>query len=52
MLATSAPEKKTDTSGSIFPTTPRQSSNPHPREGLANQISHTPGTENNLQPML
>ena len=31
---------KPDTSGSIFPTTPRQKSNPHTREGLTNQIPH------------
>ena len=36
---------KPDTSGSIFPTTPRQRSNPYPRVGLRNQISHSPGTE-------
>ena len=33
--------KKTDTSGLIFPTTPRQRSNPQHREGLANQIPHS-----------
>ena len=32
---------KPDTSGSIFPTTPRQKSNPHPREGLTNQFPHS-----------
>ena len=37
---------KPDTSASIFPTTPKQRSNPHPREGLTNQIPHSPGTEN------
>ena len=43
-IATSTPEeKKTDTSGSIFPTTPRQWSNRHPRKGLANQIPPPPG---------
>ena len=41
---------KPDTSGSIFPTTPRQRSNPHPREGLTNQIPHSPGTENDQTP--
>ena len=51
LLATSAPpppqEKfKPDTSGSIFHTTPRQRSNPHPREGLTNQIPHSQVTEN------
>ena len=37
---------KHDTSGSIFPTTPKQRSNPHPREGFTNQIPHSSGTEN------
>ena len=41
---------KPDTSGSIFPTTPRQKSNPHPREGLTNQIPHSPGTEHGQMP--
>ena len=46
------PEKinlKTDTFGSFFPTTPRQRSNPQPREGLTNQIPHSPGTENRVK---
>ena len=29
---------------------PRQRSNPHPREGLTNQIPHSPGTENGQMP--
>ena len=40
---------KTDTFSSFFPTTPRQKSNPHPREGLTNQIPHSPGTENRVK---
>ena len=43
-------EKKPDISGSIFPTTPRQRSNPHAREGLANQIPHSPSTEDGQMP--
>ena len=43
-------KKKSDTSGSIFPTTPRQRSNPHPLEGFANEIPHSPGTENGKMP--
>ena len=33
---------KLDTSSSIFPTAPRQRWNPHPWEGFANQIPHSP----------
>ena len=43
-------KKKPDTSGLIFPTTPRQRSNPHPREGVTNEIPHSPGTENGQMP--
>ena len=41
---------KPDTSGSIFPTTLRQKLNPQPREGLTNQIPHSPGTEHSQMP--
>ena len=41
---------KPDTSGSIFPTTSRQKSNPNPREGLTNQIAHSLGTEHSQIP--
>ena len=41
---------KPENSGLIFPTTPRQRSNPHPQEGLTNQIPHSPGTENSQMP--
>ena len=37
---------KLDTSGSIFPTPPLQSSNSAPTEGLICQIPHSPDTEN------
>ena len=39
-------KKKPDNSASIFPTTSRQRSNPHPLERLTNQIPHSSGTEN------
>ena len=41
---------KHDTSGSIFPTTPRQKSNLDPWEGLTNQIHHSLGTEHSQMP--
>ena len=36
--------------GSIFPTIPRQRLNPHHREGLTNQIPHSPTTESSQMP--
>ena len=41
---------KPHTFGSIFPTTPRQNSKPHPLECLASQIRHFQGTENSQMP--
>ena len=41
---------KHDTSGSIFPTPPRQRSNSRPREGLTRQIPHSPGIGNSQMP--
>ena len=41
---------KPSTSGSIFPTQPKQRSIPYPREGLIRQIPQSPGTENGQIP--
>ena len=43
---------KPDTPGSIFSTTRRQRSTLHSWEGLKNQISHSPGTENSQMPAI